>query len=255
MLTDVMQAVSYLSERPEVDSSRIGACSYSMGSFVLGIAGAIEPRLRVCVLTGGGNFGGPGDYWDSSNKKMCQGWPSQSLLFLGDRPAVLYALHAARGPTFIWNGRVDQVITPQKNFEPFFDDLRARTIALHGSSDNVFEYGFKDGVGHRPSFLEKPAAAWLARQLRFPRLNEAAIRALPETHISEWLRQNHLVADAAYIDEVREGGTQAIGTNVPGYRREDLDVFTPAAWEARKAQFTFSAWAKAAKAANAASAN
>src|SRR4051812_36518064 len=38
MMTDVLQAVSYLRDRPEVDSSRIGAMGYSMGSFVLALA-------------------------------------------------------------------------------------------------------------------------------------------------------------------------------------------------------------------------
>src|SRR5258707_1235604 len=44
MLTDVSQAVSYLATRPEVDAARIGAGGYSLGSFVLALAGAIEPR-------------------------------------------------------------------------------------------------------------------------------------------------------------------------------------------------------------------
>ncbi|MBM3854878.1 MAG: hypothetical protein FJ399_17290, partial [Verrucomicrobia bacterium] len=98
MLTDVSQAVSFLAARPEIDATRIGAGGYSLGSFVLALAGAIEPRLRACVLVGGGNLDETGGYWDRS-KPMCQGQPYQSLGFLGDRPATIYALHAARGPT------------------------------------------------------------------------------------------------------------------------------------------------------------
>src|SRR6185312_736501 len=37
MQVDVMQAVSYLAARPEVDPSRIATVGYSMGSFVTGI--------------------------------------------------------------------------------------------------------------------------------------------------------------------------------------------------------------------------
>lgn len=225
MMTDIMAGVSCLAARPEVDPRRIGACGFSMGSFILALAGAVEPRLRAVVLVGGGNLGGAGDYWDSSAKKMCQGYPSQSLRFLGDQAAVLYALHAARGPTFIMNGRIDQVITTQKNFEPFFDDLRARTIALHGSANNVFEYGFRENIGHTPLFLEKPAATWLARQLAFPKLDADAIARLPETAFP--------------------GGVQAIGEGVPDYPREQLDVFTKEEWEQRKEKLTFAAWVKA----------
>src|SRR5437868_1422649 len=88
MVTDLMQAVSYLRERPEVDSARIGAMGYSMGSFVLALAGAADERLKACALTGGGNLDGPGEYWDKS-KPMCQGLPYQAIGFLGDRPAAI----------------------------------------------------------------------------------------------------------------------------------------------------------------------
>jgi len=109
MMTDVMQAVSYLCSRPEVDGQRIGAAGYSMGSFVLALTGAVEPRLRACVLVGGGNIDGVDGYWDNS-KPMCQGLPYRSLRFLGDRGAVIYALHASRGPTLIYNGLADSVV-------------------------------------------------------------------------------------------------------------------------------------------------
>lgn len=72
MVTDVMQAVSYVAQRPEVDRGRIAAAGYSLGSFVVALAGAVETRLRACVLVGGGNLDGPDEYWDNS-KPMCQG--------------------------------------------------------------------------------------------------------------------------------------------------------------------------------------
>ena len=248
MITDVMQAVSYLAARPEVDAARIGAGGYSLGSFVLALAGAVEPRLRACVLVGGGNLDGRGGYWDGS-KPMCQGLPYQSLNFLGDRPAVIYALHAARGPALIWNGRLDSVVNMPKTQDAFFADLRARVVALRGSADGVLEFGFTDGGSHRPYWLTKPAALWLARQLEFPQWNEAAMRKLPETHIGEWAQRTGVAMDKLYATEEREGGTRAIGTGVPGYERESLSVFTPAEWEKVKEQFTFDAWAAKARAA------
>jgi dipeptidyl aminopeptidase/acylaminoacyl peptidase len=78
MMTDVMQAVSYLSDRPEVDDQRLAAFGYSMGSFVLGLTCAVETRLKACVLVGGGNLDGPGGYWDTS-KPMCQARPNAAL--------------------------------------------------------------------------------------------------------------------------------------------------------------------------------
>ena len=220
MITDVMQAVSLLGARPEVDATRIGAGGYSLGSFVLALAGAVEPRLRACVMVGGGNLDGPDGYWDKSSKTMCQGLPYRSLNFLGDRPAVIYALHAARGPALAWNGRADTVVNMPKTLEPFFEDLRARVAALRGTSDGVLEFGFTDGGSHRPYWLTQPAMAWLARQLAVPTWPETAVRARPETHISEWVRQTGYAVDKMYATEEREGGTLAVGTGVPGIARE-----------------------------------
>jgi dienelactone hydrolase len=254
MITDVMQGVSYLQSRPEVDSARIGAGGYSLGSFVLSLAGAVEPRLRVCVLVGGGNLDGPGGYWDASSKNMCQAWPYQSLNFLGDRGAVIYALHAVRGPTLIWNGSVDAVVSTQKKADPFFADLHARTVALHGSSEAVFEWGFTPEAGHRPHFLNRACALWLEQKLDFPNWTEASIKALPETHISEWSKQFGIPIDPALATEEREGGTLAVGRGVPGFERETLSVFTPEQWENEKGKLMFSAWTEKAKAASKASA-
>lgn len=64
MITDVMQAVSYLAAQPNVDKQRLAAVGYSMGSFVLSLACAVETRLNACVLAGGGNLDGDGGYWD-----------------------------------------------------------------------------------------------------------------------------------------------------------------------------------------------
>ncbi len=249
MLTDISQAVSYLASRPEVDAKRIGAGGYSLGSFVLAIESAIEPRLRVCVMVGGGNLDGPGGYWDKSNKQMCQGLPYQSLNFLGDRPAVIYALSAARGPALIWNGRVDTVVNVPKTLEPFFNDLRARVTALRGTAENVFEFGFTEGGSHRPYFVTKPAALWLERQLDFPNWTEASIRALPETHISEWSKQVGFPVDNLYATEEREGGTMAVGDRVPGIAREQLSVFADAEWARVKDEYMFDAWTRHARAA------
>jgi dienelactone hydrolase len=248
MITDVIQAVSYLASRPEVDATRIGAGGYSMGSFVLALAGAIDPRLRACVMVGGGNLDGAEGYWDRS-KAMCQGLPYRSLQFLGDRPAVIYALQAARGPALVWNGRADSVVNMPATQDSFFEDLRARVVKVHGRADDVFEFGFTEAGSHRPYFLTRPVALWLEKQLDFANWTEDSIRALPETHISEWVQRTGVRVDKLYASEEREGGTLAIGDSVPGYRWEDLCVFTPVEWEQVKRTLVFDTWIEAAGAA------
>jgi dienelactone hydrolase len=249
MINDVRQAVAYLSQRPEVDSTRIAAVGYSMGSFVLGITCAIEPRLNSCVLVGGGNLGGPGCYWDRSNHTMCQAIPYKSLLVLGDRGAVLYSLHAARGRTFIFNGTADRVVaTEPLGPQGFFEDLRKRVIALSGSDRNVFESVLEPGAGHRPFFVTRPVARWLARQLRFPNWTEAEIDAMPETHIGPWAGREGVYIEPVYNTEEREAGTRALGSRIPGVPREQLHVVPLKEWEHDRDRYVYEAWIARAKA-------
>ena len=246
MMTDLMQAVSYVSQRPEVDATRVAAMGYSMGSFVVALTGAVETRLRACVMVGGGNLDGPGGVWDSS-KPMCQGIPYKSLSFLGDRPAALYALHAARGPTLLYNGLQDDTVSIPKHGKPFFDDLHRRTVALRGSAAGVFEYEFTEGA-HRPNFVTRPVARWLERQLDFPHWTQATINAMPTTHIGVWAKANGVELDRLYATEEREGGTPALGTGFPGLSRNDLSVLTAEEWDREKDRFIYESWLKAAKA-------
>jgi dienelactone hydrolase len=246
MMTDVMQAVSYLAGRPEVDARRIGAMGYSMGSFVLSLACAVETRLHACVLVGGGNLDGPDGVWDHG-KPMCQGIPYKSMEFLGDRPAVIYALHAGRGPTLVYNGLQDTTVSIPTHGPDFFADLHRRTAELTGSEKGLFDYEFTTGA-HRPYFVTKPVVRWLNRQLAFPNWTDEQIASLPTTHVSEWAHANGVEMDKLYATEEREGGAQVAGTGIPALSREDLSVFTPEQWEGQKDRLIYEAWLKAARA-------
>ena len=217
-----------------------------MGSFVLSLTCAVETRLKACVLVGGGNLDGPGGYWDGS-KQMCQGIPYKSVAFLGDRPAAIYALHAARGPTLVYNGLEDTTVAIPRFGEPYFRELQERTAKLRGKREGVFDTGFVPNAGHRPYFVTKPVALWLERHLDFPNWTTESLQALPETHISEWARANSVEMDPLYATEHREGGARAVGTGVPGLSRADLSVFSPSAWESRKETFIHENWVRKAK--------
>jgi dienelactone hydrolase len=251
MVTDVLQAVSCLAARPEVDPRRIGAMGYSMGSFIAALAGAVDQRMHACVLTGGGNLDGPDGYWDKS-KPMCQGLPYQSLRFLGDRPAAIYTLHAARGPTLIVNGLADSVVAIATHGEPFFADLHRRTVARHGREDGVFEHYLVPEVSHRPFFVTRDVALWLEEHLDLPYWNGTHIREMPTTHISAWAQDQNVDMDRRYAAEDREGGTRALGNSVPGLSRSDLSVYTPEEWERQKTHFIYESWVERAQAAVAA---
>jgi hypothetical protein len=248
MITDVMQAVSYLAARSDVDSKRISAVGYSMGSFVLALTCALDPRLNSCVLVGGGNLDGPGGYWDSSVKKMCQGIPYQSLKFLSDRGAAIYSLHARRGPTLIINGATDDLVAIPEMGAPFFDDLRKRTIALHGDDHNVFDFILVPGSGHRPYFLTRPAALWLEQHVDFPNWAAESIAQMPETHIMDWAKQNHVTIENLYASELREGGTQALGVGIPAVPHDLMNALPLDRWEREKDKYVYETWLQNAKA-------
>jgi len=242
MVTDLMQAVTYLAQRPDVDPSRLAAMGYSMGSFVLGLACAVETRLNACVLAAGGNLDGQGGYWDSSTKRMCQAIPYQSMNFLGDRGAVLYDLHARRGATLILNGTADDVVAVPRMGAVFFENLRRRTIQLHGSAGNVFDFEWVEGGGHRPYFLTRAAALWLEKRLEFPRWNAAKITAMPETRILPWAQANSVAMDPQYATELREGGTRALGEGVPPVARELLHALPDEVWTRDRGLYVYESW-------------
>jgi hypothetical protein len=165
---------------------------------------------------------------------MCQGLPYQTLSFLGDRPAAIYALHASRGPTLIFNALADTVVAIPTHGEAFFHDLRRRTAALAGSNDTVFDYRLVPDISHRPFFLTRDVARWLEDKLDFEKLST--------THISEWAAANNVAMDRLYATEDREGGTQAIGLNVPALSRTQLSALSDEEWQKRKPDFIYESW-------------
>jgi hypothetical protein len=168
--------------------------------------------------------------------------PYRSLSFLGDRAAAIYKLHARRGPTLIYNGLEDTVVKIPTHGPEFFKDLKQR-------SQGTFDTGFEAGVSHRPFFVTKPVALWLERHLDFPNWTGKDIQAMPETHISEWAQAKGVQMDPRYSSEQREGGTRALGTNVPALSREDLSVFSPEQWEREKERLVYQSWVKRAQSA------
>jgi len=249
MIADILQAVGYVAGRPDVDPSRIAVAGYSMGSFHAAIAGALDPRIRALVLSGGGNLDGTGGYWDSSSKVMCQAGPYKALNFLGDRGAVLYALNQHRGETFIINGTADPLVVSPNTLEPFFEDLRNRTAAITGTRSGLFETFWIPDAGHRPNFVTRPAALWLESRLHFPNWTEASIRGMGEVHISEWAAQAGAHIGSSFANERSEGGVRALAAGVPNLSREQLQAVPTEEWERHKDDFVWESWVERARAA------
>lgn len=268
MQVDLMQAVSYLRSLPYVDPARIATAGYSMGSFVAGIHGAHDLRVHAVLLSAGGTYDGPGEYFDSG-KLPCQAPPYRALGILTadglaghpipfgtpavtalsanptpDRGAILYALNADRGPMFVMNGSADKVMNIPQHNEAWFAALRQRAVALHGSGHNIFTTIFYPGIDHRTSWVTADGVRWLNEQLHFPFWpDNAAIASQGVTHISTWIKANHVDISPNYIREDREGGLDAVGHDYPGIPRENLMVLPDADWRRLKDRLLYDAWA------------
>jgi dienelactone hydrolase len=249
MVTDIMEATSYLLQRKDVDPKRIAVLGYSMGSFITSIACAVENRLHACVLVGGGDLDGPGGYWDSSGRKMCQAIPYQSLSFLGNRGPVIYALQARHAASYVFNGSTDRVVDITNHGPDFFATLRRDTITELGNSKAVFEYGFAPNGGHRPYFVTKPVALWLEDKLKFPNWTRKEIERMPETHIADWAIANGIKDKNSESYEHNEGGTVALGADIPAVPRTELHALPEALWESQKANYVYDSWVERAQAA------
>ena len=248
MMEDVMQGVSYLQKRPDVDDKRIAVLGYSMGSFISSLVCAVDTRVHACVLAGGGDLDGRGGYWDTSNK-MCQAIPYQSLDFLGERGPMLFALNAKRGPTLVINGQADDVVDIVHHGADWFEQLRKQTAEELGSSKDIFDAEFQAGGGHRPYFLTKRAALWLDDKLKFPNWSKKQIASLPETRVSDWALKNHLVSGVSHGYALHEGGTVALGDNIPAVPRDELHAIPDAVWQSDADTYIYETWVERAKAA------
>jgi dienelactone hydrolase len=255
MQTDLMQAVSYLDAQPEVDPKRIAVAGYSMGAFIAGIAGAVDPRIHAIVLSGGGTYDdGPG-YFDA-NKNPCQGPPYRALLpLLGpQRGYDLFVLNAERGPLFVMNGLGDTVMDIHHHDAAWFEAMRSHVLS--GLADdpaaraNVFTFiQYPESVSHRPSWVNRDGVHWLNEQIHFAFWNSnAKIDEQGTTHISTWIKKNSVDISPNYLREDREGGLEAVGSDIPAIPRANLMVLPEADWLRLKDELTYQAWATKMKA-------
>jgi hypothetical protein len=217
-----------------------------MGSFIVALTGAVDPRLYACVVAAGGGLQIPkGQYTPAKSKPSCiQGLPYRSLAFLKDPPAVIYSLHASRGPTLVVNGELDWDGKPRAKANPaWYEALRQRTIAFRGSANGIFDVGvFERGAIHRPYFVNRDVALWLHSHLQFPNWTAAAIAGMPETYIRDWAAREKVEIDKSYTTEGLESGAHALGAGIPGLTREQLSVFSAQEWAREKDQLILQSW-------------
>ncbi len=244
MIADILQGVTLLAQRSDVDPRSIAVLGFSMGSFHAALAGALDPRIHALLLTGGGDLDGPGGYWESSHAIMCQSGPYKALRFLGDVPAVLFTMNARRGDTFIVNGTADTVVDIPHHGPDFFADLRARTIALNGSDKGVFTTSFDEGASHRPNWMTPIDDHWLAHELGFP-----DPPSLPTESMRAWATRTGYELGKSSGREDRDAGLVMVAAPVPLLTQDQLSILPRAQWDRQNHDFLYSTWVQRALAA------
>jgi hypothetical protein len=68
---------------------------------------------------------------------------------------------------------------------------------------------------------------------------------MPVSLVSEWSKRENVAMDPGYAMTDREGGTPALGQNVPGLTREQLSVIPADRWAAEKRRMAIDFWDKA----------
>jgi dienelactone hydrolase len=150
---DVMRTLDYIATRPELDSSRVGCMGISGGGTVTTFSTALEPRIRVALVSGYLNT-----FRDSVG----------SLAHCIDNyvPGILNwaEMHDIAGliaprPLFVESGEKDNIFPIEASIESF---NRVREIySIFGAADRLEQEVFPD----EHSFWGKRGVPFLARQL------------------------------------------------------------------------------------------
>lgn len=150
---DARVAVNYLQERPEVDPDRIGMVGLSYGGRMTTFVTALEPRVRVAVVSGALNC-----FTERIRARgSCGSQVVPGILLWGDIPEVL-GLIAPR-PLLIERGLKDSLI-PANFFEDGYLRLK-KVYEAAGALDRLEKDEFEGG--HR--FHGTKALEWFDRWL------------------------------------------------------------------------------------------
>jgi hypothetical protein len=90
---------------------------------------------------------------------------------------------------------------------------------------------------------------WLEEKLKFPDWTKKQIQAMPETHISEWMLKNRLRTEITPNYEHGEGGTLALGDDIPAVPRDSLHALPEALWQSQQESYIYETWVERAQAA------
>lgn len=138
-------ALDYLANRPDVDSKRIGAVGYSLGSIMSCILGAVDGRVTAFALCVGGDPFLPVARVTANATRRKAIFEVSPSLFVG---------HIAPRPIMFFNGKKDAVV------------VQPAARLLHGAAQEPKTVEWYNGGHDVPDAIRAKAVAWLAEKLK-----------------------------------------------------------------------------------------
>ena len=137
-LGEAKAALTWLSEKPEIDSRQLGIAGYSLGSYIGLQTAASDQRVRFVIVAAGGDL--PPTRWTGMVRMITD--PVKSAKSLNGRPLLM--LH----------GRADRTITPEQ------------AQRLHDAASDPKELRWYDSGHVLPPQAADDASVWLGRTIR-----------------------------------------------------------------------------------------
>ncbi|HWZ01292.1 MAG TPA: acetylxylan esterase, partial [Edaphobacter sp.] len=178
---DGIRAVDYLTSRPEIDASRIGAFGCSGGGTMTALLGALDPRVHAiavaCYLTSFDTLLptlGPQDAEQSTPNFIASGLDFPDWIELAaPRP---YAIISTAQDMFPYAGAL-ATATEARRFYALFDPASAGTNKNSSTGTNKNLSSFAEGGG--PAFVPSIPTG--------PTLNPDTSNAIPATAALQWI--------------------------------------------------------------------
>lgn len=229
---DAMRALDFLESLDWVDASRLGVAGNSLGGAVAGWLFALEPRLRMAIVSG----------WAFSDElcrygKHCTRVPNLKLRAVCAWTDYL-ALGADHAALLVTNGNADPIIDKDLSGTVWRDTV-AHLKALDPAGSRLQTW-FCPGGGHRPYHGYRRALRFIREQLGTPALSAAALEALPEFHYGQWCDRHGVTLEKLYGTELHYRGAVLPDFGFEPIPRERLAVLTPA--ELGGPDFTIEGW-------------
>ncbi|MEX2168323.1 MAG: acetylxylan esterase [Pirellulales bacterium] len=245
LVFDAIRGIDFLLSRDDIDPARIGLAGNSLGGAVAQFTAAVEPRLRL-VLVSGWMY----DSYLAENSKRCTATPLQRAGDICTMEEML-ALSAPECALLVMNGMADVIIENRppvgmdEGGQAWSGNHRAVAAAKQvysglGADPSWVAEWFLEAAGHREYFNDKTALEWIHRHLGTPSMTLEEIRSLPTINSGEWCDAHRLQFERLYGTQLHQRGQSLPDLGLRPFSGSELAVLQHD--ELGQPQYTIDGW-------------